>query len=130
MNKYWKAVLLEVLKQDGSNSGFCYTSLGEIRARSKRVKRSYSRAKKPITMYALGEMYTGIYLTRREAECMRYFLQGKTIVGAAEQLNLSPRTVEFYVKNMKIKLDCATKDDLVRKVRETDFLKNFDITKG
>ena len=55
-------------------------------------------------------------LTEREAHCLLHFAQGKTIRSTAECLNLSPRTVEFYLKNMKNKLNCHSKAEFVQKI--------------
>ena len=71
--------------------------------------------------YYLGEMYDEVYLSQREADCMFYLLNGKTNVAAADQLDLSPRTVEFYVSNMKKKLNCTNKFELIEKVTASAF---------
>ncbi len=76
-------------------------------------------------MFYLGEAYEGVYFTKREAECLMHMLQGNTIVATAKMLQLSPRTVEFYVKNMKMKIGVTTKAQLLQKVEHTDFVKNY-----
>lgn len=77
--------------------------------------------------FFLGSPYENIYFTGREAQVMVYLIQGKTIGAAAAILNLSPRTIEFYVKNMKSKLACRTKSELIGKIFESDFIRNFDL---
>ena len=67
-----------------------------------------------------------LYFTRREAHCMYYLLHGFTIHRAAKQLSLSPRTVEFYLKNIKIKFDVRTKAELIEKIMKTNFLDIID----
>jgi len=74
-------------------------------------------------MYSLGEKYNNLYLTRREAECMIWLLRGKTVNGTATELKLSPRTVEFYLKNVKNKLGCRTKFQLADAVASTDLMR-------
>ena len=76
-------------------------------------------------MFYLGEEYEGVYFTKREAECLIHMLEGNTIVATAKLLALSPRTVEFYVKNMKMKVSAATKADLLKKISKTNFMKNY-----
>ena len=76
-------------------------------------------------MYYLGEEYEGVYFTKREGECLVYMLEGNTIVATAKILGLSSRTVEFYVKNMKMKIGVTTKFQLLEKIKITDFLKNY-----
>ena len=43
-------------------------------------------------------------LTRRELECFFHVIQGKTTKQIAQELKLSPRTVESYLDNVKFKL--------------------------
>lgn len=128
--KYWKAVLHEVLNKDNERTEFRYTNLGESRKENNKNKQknayqNQNRKKRVRKMYYLGKKYEGLYLTHQEGECMNLLLQDHTIVSTAKDLNLSARTVEFYVKNMKLKLSCATKKELVNKIAETDFLKNY-----
>lgn len=51
-------------------------------------------------------------LTTREQECLFHFLQGKTAKETGFALNLSHRTVEDHITNLKIKLGCHNKRDL------------------
>jgi DNA-binding CsgD family transcriptional regulator len=64
----------------------------------------------------------GIRLTQREINCIMYLLQNKTAHETAESMNLSRRTVESYLDNIKIKLDCDNKIDLLKKLKENKFL--------
>ena len=77
-------------------------------------------------MYKLGIKFKDISFSRREAECMSHLLRGRSIRGAAKKLGLSHRTVEFYVKKMKKKLNCNTKYELIALVVDSDFLQNVD----
>ena len=116
MKKYWELILDEVLHK---KSVRYFTTV------SKQAKRQTKKRGK-LRMYKLGDKFKNIYFTEREAECMVYLLRGKSIRNVAGILHLSPRTVEFYVKKMKKKLECGTKFELIDKVAETDFLKNVD----
>ncbi len=77
-------------------------------------------------LYTLGEDHKGIYFTRREAECMLLLLEGRTMANVAVALKLSHRTVEFYTKNMKNKLNCNTKEELVNVVLLSKFKEHVD----
>ncbi len=124
---YWETVVKEIQNRNDKSYRFVYTNVGERDSEYKTTKHCLvGNKKRERKMYFLGEKYKGIYFTQREAECLVHLLKGATIVSAAASLGLSPRTVEFYVKNMKLKLNCATKAELLEKVRETDFLKNLD----
>jgi DNA-binding CsgD family transcriptional regulator len=57
---------------------------------------------------------------------MTWLLKGKTINSIATILNLSPRTVEYYVKNMKAKIGCRTKFELIDLVYASEFMKSMD----
>ena len=52
-------------------------------------------------------------LSNREQECLQLFQQGHTASETAHILKLSPRTVESYFENIKTKLHCHTKKDLL-----------------
>lgn len=64
----------------------------------------------------------GIKLTQRELSCVMYLLQNKTAQETAELMNLSRRTVESYLDNIKIKLNCDTKADLLAKLKSDKYL--------
>lgn len=75
-----------------------------------------------MSSYYLGENYPNIYFTQREAECMHELLQGKTNAEIAAALSLSVRTIDFYLSNMRIKLKCRTRKELINKVLNSDFV--------
>ena len=76
----------------------------------------------PRRKYDLGDGFSGAYFTYREGECMAQFLRGQTIKATAEVLGLSPRTIEYYLKNMKAKCGCRTKSELIHKVAASNFV--------
>ncbi len=117
---YWDALLKEVLdKKKESKRLASHSPL----SKSKKLE---NYPKKQIKKFFLGEANSNIYFTNREAEVMIKLLQGKTLSTAAVELNLSPRTIEFYVKNMKTKLACRTKSELIGKVFASDFIRHVD----
>ncbi len=82
---------------------------------------------KPQERYYLDDEQQEDYLTRQEARCMVCFLRGMTVKATADMLELSPRTVEYYVNNMKKRLSCSSKYDLVRLVIESKFPYNVNL---
>jgi DNA-binding CsgD family transcriptional regulator len=122
---YWDMVLKEVLNKDVPNQVFTFTNIGELKKKNLEANKLVSR-RKEVKIYRLGARYKNIYFTRREAECMVWLLKGKTIRRVAMELGLSPRTVEFYLKNMKAKLNCQTKFELVELILESEFLSSVD----
>jgi DNA-binding CsgD family transcriptional regulator len=55
----------------------------------------------------------GIHISVRERDCLIYLLGGKTIKETAKLLQLSPRTVEEYLKRLKQKAGCKYKRELL-----------------
>lgn len=64
-------------------------------------------------------------LSKRQSECLHYLIHGMTIKQIAKILGLSPRTVESYLENLKVKFNCHTKFDLISKVLEMGFRTNL-----
>lgn len=73
----------------------------------------------------LGERFPGVYLTKRETQCCLLLLQGYTMRGIGEELGLSARTIEFYLNNIKKKLNCKRRDQLVFKLLDSAFIENL-----
>jgi DNA-binding CsgD family transcriptional regulator len=63
-----------------------------------------------------------IALSQREKQCIRYLLQGYTAAETAQLLNLSKRTVESYLQNIKLKMNCYTKVELFEKFKDVEAL--------
>lgn len=57
-----------------------------------------------------------VYFSKQEIKCLRLLVTGKTIKLIGQQLGLSPRTVEYYLINIKRKLNVKTKSELIEKV--------------
>jgi len=55
----------------------------------------------------------GAYLTYQETRCIRELLSGKTVKQAAKAMQLSHRSVEFYLCNIKKKFGINKKKDLL-----------------
>lgn len=63
-----------------------------------------------------GKQIDNIYLSRRESDVVHLIVTGKTIKEIAKKLALSPRTVEHYIENIKLKLNVHTKSELIDKI--------------
>ena len=73
----------------------------------------------------LGSKHPGVYLTEREAHVGLHLLRGCTCEEAAELMNLSRRTVEYYLSNIKVKVGSRKKSGVVSVLLASDFIRNF-----
>jgi len=64
-------------------------------------------------------------LSKRELQCALYCKEGKTAKETAKLLNLSRRTVEYYLEKVKIKLDCNSKYQLITRLYESDITRDY-----
>lgn len=67
------------------------------------------------------EVIVNIGLTKRQSQCLYHLVRGKTAKQIAKALNLSNRTVEFYLENIKDKFKCESRSDLIAKAIEMGF---------
>ena len=63
--------------------------------------------------FYLGEPFCNVYLTRRELEVFRYLLCGYTLNKISFLLKISPKTTRWYICNLKIKLQCQSKSEIM-----------------
>lgn len=68
-----------------------------------------------IQNYTLGYHHNKFKLTKRECECVFLLIRGKTAKEIAGLLSLSKRTVESYVENIKNKMNCQNKVEILVK---------------
>lgn len=59
-----------------------------------------------------------VKLSKRETECLSLYLDTQKMQDVADKLELSVRTIEFYLGNIKNKLNCWTKIELIKKGQE------------
>ena len=65
--------------------------------------------------YYLNQKYGDLKLSKRQSQCMFYLLRGKTASMIAILLNLSTRTVESYIEEIKYKMGCNSKTQIIEK---------------
>ena len=76
-------------------------------------------------LYLSGTGIDGAYFTPRECEIMLSAMCGDTMQQSAIKLGLSPRTVEYYINNMRHKLSCENKKQLIHKVKHSNFIQSL-----
>ncbi len=64
-------------------------------------------------------------LSKRERECLKIFILGKSAKDIALELRLSFRTVEHYLENSRNKLNCCNKGELFSTAKELEELGLF-----
>lgn len=117
---YWEAVLKEVLNKDNPDypSYFtCVRQRGEHVRTNNRVPRA-RRARTPEKsaarkFYVQDNSQGPVYFTYREAQTIWHALRGHSVKTTAVKMGLSPRTVEFYMKNMRLKIELKSKQALL-----------------
>ncbi len=121
---YWDTVLKEVLNKKDASYPCIFTNLKKspISEQEDGSEQNKKDKQEEVRVF-LGQNYPNVYFTKRECQCMLLLLKGKTMKEAGVMLNLSARTVEYYVKNMKFKLECRTKSELIGAVLDSDFIK-------
>lgn len=79
------------------------------------------RVKKAANYY-LDSKYEGLKLSPIESQCLFYLIRGKSTKMIAKVLNLSSRTVETYIEQIKSKMSCRTRSELIEIAIENGFL--------
>lgn len=123
--QYWNIVLNEVLQKNDERS-FFYTNRGRLEDSFSITPLIYLDKRPDRRIYYLNDPFENKYLTFREAQTLFWLIQDYTLAAAAHKMGLSSRTVEFYVKNMKMKLHCATKKEMVEKILQTNLLEQLE----
>lgn len=70
----------------------------------------------------LSDRSTYIKLTKREMQVAQLIIEGKTAKESASHLDISMRTVESYIENIKNKLACNRKGDLIVKLIKSELI--------
>lgn len=63
--------------------------------------------------YTYGKKIDVLDFSPREKQCLFYLARGKTAKAIARILDISSRTVEFYIAKLKDKLGCRTRMELI-----------------
>ena|SRR3990167_450133 len=124
--KRWKDVTEAILKKEENPQRYRRFFIGSMECET--PLSHYSTTSKILKNYRVGEPFQNVYFTQREAECMMLILRGYTNTQVAQLLNLSSRTVEFYLKNMRQKTGCISKTHLMSCIAKTNFLDSLDFT--
>jgi DNA-binding CsgD family transcriptional regulator len=61
-------------------------------------------------------------LSKRQSQCLFHLLSGKSASAIGKKLNLSTRTIEAYLDDIKTKLNCHCKTDIFEKANTLGFM--------
>lgn len=67
----------------------------------------------------------GINLSNREIDCIFYLLNDMTSDEIAHRLRLSKRTIDYYLDNVKLKLNVDTRSELTSKLKQYKILQTI-----
>ncbi|EKD92287.1 MAG: hypothetical protein ACD_29C00084G0003 [uncultured bacterium] len=127
--RYWNA-LLDNLNNPGrffsDTEDFCIDDIAAPELFDASIDFENKNNPRQLKTYYISHEEPKIYFTKREAECIFWVMQNHTIAEAAYKMKLSPRTVEFYMKNAKLKLSCKTKKQFIEKILKTDLLAQLE----
>lgn len=111
---YWNKLVNDIINQKVVNYPIRYLPIDES------LFEDVVREERP--KHQRISLADGQYLTQREAECMTLLLQGFTMRKIGEQLELSPRTIEYYLKRIKERVGCRTKKELIEYASNLSFI--------
>lgn len=77
------------------------------------------RAKK--LRYYLGSEYPGVYFTKQEMHYLFYVMKGFSNKNIAVAMDLSVRTLTYYCENVRRRLQCKNRQELVNVLVDTRF---------
>ena len=119
---YWDGVLREVVNKGkpGVRCMLTNSKADEVKAVRPKLQQSV-----PSLNFFLGPMYPGVYLTLREAQSVALLMRGYTLKQIGQRLCLSPRTIECYARNVRSKLNCHSRAQVI----EAIIAAGFDVTK-
>jgi len=66
---------------------------------------------------AVHDTCNSVHLTKRELDCLRHLMEGKSGKQIGKLLNISPRTVETHLNRLKTKFNCRTRLEIVGKLQ-------------
>lgn len=70
----------------------------------------------------LAPRYEALDLSEKQSQCLFYYLNGYAAKEIAKLLQLSSRTIETHIENIKCLLDCSTKRQLFEKISHAGLL--------
>ncbi len=73
-----------------------------------------------VKRYYLTGRHDGVFITEKELDCLRVLVGGCTQEEIGQALNISRRTVEYRLNNLKSKLHCKNQAELIKLTHEEE----------
>jgi len=73
----------------------------------------------------LSHYYPNVYFTMREAECVYLLISYETRKTIGKMLGISSRTVDYYLENVRRKIDCKTQRSLYIAMEKINYKKIY-----
>lgn len=123
----WDLIIAELSKKNTPQATYYYIPRPIDKNNNLPIhnNKNSKKIKKTKSGVALGSKFPNVRFGPQESKCMKLALRGKTVTSIAETLTLSRRTVEYYFQKMRQKLNAISKAELIEKVFESDFVKNY-----
>jgi DNA-binding CsgD family transcriptional regulator len=67
-----------------------------------------------------------ICFTKREKQVLKYIVLGCTAKKMGQLLGISSRTVEVYINQLKIKLNCFSKNEITMKIIQNSLMNKIE----
>ena len=115
---YFKEQASLLLKNADSNRIIIPKKYENIYCRELGIPYKNSPLVKPVLKIKKIYLDNNVTLSSREIACAKLLVLGKTAHAIAEQLYISPRTVETHLQHLKEKLHCRSKSELISKLIE------------
>lgn len=86
------------------------------------IKQQFFRATHVYKYQLKDGEHAGVILTDREIDCIYHLVNHKTAEQTAKLLGVSRRTIESYLDNIKLKLCCDSKVEIIRKLASNRYV--------
>lgn len=97
-------------------------SFGQAIQALNHIDSHYGLRETSFTQYQVGEYKKEYQFTQRETECLFLLLRGKTAKDIGVFLEISKRTVEQYIENIKNKMGVSTRSSVIATALESGLL--------
>lgn len=102
----------KTFEKDNKVAGTVFTCQEIKHAGFYTVYKDLLRSKKP-GFYSIDDQPSGFKLSSREKQTLFYLLRGFCARETAGKLKISRKTVEYHISQLKLKLNCNSKTDLI-----------------